>query len=193
MKKIVLILILPLLGINCSKEEICNILEQADLISEIAIPVTTVFAGQTGSAVNKVINSAYVAFDCENVSTESAPPSISQFEIYYRENEDSNWEVLPDYANLILQIQELVAGEPDEQEVGYTFHRPGKYQWRTSADFSEIIEERDEGNNYSEVSALVSSSNNIAYSEVLTVLPDPSIEVDLTKPYVEIISIKRIN
>lgn len=195
--KILLLLLISGINFNCNKEQVCEIIEKADMISDIALSTSSIVIGQNASAINKVTNllfsAANQALDCDNIKTESASISNSQFDIFYREDENSDWSLIPEYANLILDIKALIGGGLDEQDVEYTFNQSGQYRWFTTADLNDVVPERDESNNEADLSGRGVLKNNSVWSDILTVLPDSNIIIPPNSAMVKIVSITRLN
>lgn len=194
---IILIALSAFLQASCTKEQLCNFLADADLLSDIDLPVNSIIIGEVASAVNIVSNLAAEVIDCENTSTKDAPESNSLFNILYRENENSEWELIPEYKDLLLLIQSLTENEKDSLEISYLFSQAGQYKWSTFADIKEEVIERDEENNEFSIEGRsvlnTKMRNNYFESEILTVKPKFGLTKIKDAPQVKIIAINRIN
>lgn len=189
MKKsfILLFLSLSLINWNC-KKVLCELLELCDLASNIVLPATGITLGTDLGVVNEVLNYVAESVDC----TEDAPTSMSDFDLYYRANPDSDWAVVPDGSDQRIQIGTIKPSQSTQHTLTYIFNQPGQYQFKTAADYDLKVAERDDNNNDATAGGkLAVGGNNVFVSEILTVYPDPNKAIDPSLPPATLKSIVR--
>jgi hypothetical protein len=180
-------------NIRCTTEEFCQNKDLCDLISNTILPIAGIALGVDLTIVSAVYNAATGNIEC---GTEDAPASKSNFDVEFRASPSSPWEIILDVSNQSLSVDPLVAGPTqDKTEITLQFNEPGEYRFKTEADYPLEVEERNEDNNGSCAGCRpsASQSNNISYSEILTVYPNPDIPYDPSKPQVVIKSIVKAN
>jgi hypothetical protein len=176
---------------QCTKEQFCKNKALCDLFSNTILPTVGVLVGIDLTIVSAVYNSAASNVDC----TEDAANSNSSFEVDYRVDANVTWKAIQNVSNQVLKVESLVAGgNPYKTGVKLLFNQAGQYRFKTGADYDLKVKEREETNNGSCAGCLLimPPSNNVSYSEILTVYENPNRKFDPSKPQVEILSIKEI-
>lgn len=177
----------------CTKEQLCNTLGICDLTSKIVIPVASVLIGTDLSIINTVLNIAESGVQC---GTEDAPPNDGEHTLQYRADATKPWasETLPDADKGIMNYSTIKAGSEQSKNRLYRANKAGQYRFVLNADYNLKVKERDDSNNTYSVEARSSGSrenrNNVCYSEILTVLPNPDIPYDPTKPALILLDVK---
>lgn len=188
LKIMLLSVLLMTANLQC-KDVLCKVLNLCDLASNIILPVSGILLGTNLGVVNEVLNIIEDSVDC----TEEADPSESDFDVEYRANASSPWQIIPVASDKVIQVGSIVAGQREKDQLTYLFNLAGQYRFLTNADYNTKVEERSEGNNgYTTGKGVHPNGNNFAVSEILTVYPNPDIPYDPTKPAVELIGIKKI-
>jgi hypothetical protein len=189
-KFIVLIPLMLLLtsSSGCEKDEVCDVIALCDLGSRIALSAPTVVIAAPLAIFNTVLNIVAATIGC----TAEAPRSQSEVEVFYREDVSSDWRPAAPEGQ-VINIGEIPPAGAEEDQLTYQFSAPGQYQWRTAADYNDQVPERSNNNNDASVNGLALVPNNIAYSEILTVLPEPGVtDYDYENATATLISIRKI-
>ncbi len=181
-----------LLTVNnqCTKAQFCENKALCDLFSKTILPVAGILLGVNLTIVSTVYNVAASNVDC----TGDAGLSKSDFDVEFRNDASSPWQIVQNVSDQVLQVGALIAdGNPDNSDVNLIFNMPGQYRFRTASDHDFEVPERDDNNNGSCAGCRVdvSSSNNVSYSEILTVYENPNITYNPSKPPVEIVNITK--
>ena len=129
---------------GCSKDDVCLVLQLADLLVDTFEMSQVEFQGSEGvyEFSNLVVNSLTEEF-CTNVK--SAPESDFRTSIFYSENGSFTDPelVLNDYT----RIDSLSVSEGYQSTLGVVFTSNGYYRYMTGVDANEQVDERDEFNN----------------------------------------------
>lgn len=173
---------------GCEKEDVCEVIALCDLGSRIALSSPTVVIATPLAIFNTVLNIVAATIEC----TEEAPRSQSEVDVFYRENASTDWRSATPEGQ-VINIGEIPPADAEEDELMYQFSAPGQYQWRTAADYNNQVAERSNSNNDASVNGLALAPNNIAYSEILTVLPEPGVtDYDYENATATLISVRKI-
>jgi len=182
-----------LTNVQCTKDQLCAIKAICDLISKTAIATGQIKVGTVAAIGSIVLNIAAPDSDC----TDDAPSSQSSFGAIFRESVNQPWQVVADLSQVYLDIRALKAdGAEDSKVLELLINQAGQYRFLTIANHDFRFDERDLLNNESCEGCLIIGSipsNNISYSEILTVIPDPEFELHAGTPQILIVNIRDSN
>lgn len=185
LKQLTLMGLLIFSTLSCTKEQLCKTLGICDLTSKLVIPVASVLVGTDLSIINTILNIAQSGAEC---GTEDAPPSDGEHTLQYRADATKSWtsETLPDADKGIMNYSTIKAASEQSKNRLYKTNKSGQYRFVLNADYNLKVKERDDSNNNFTVetrsAGSIENRNNVCYSEIVTVLPNPNIPYDPTKP-----------